>query len=76
MTKVFLGSDEKIWKRKREKEKNERWIDNGIRFEGAKSISESLKVNTSLTSLNLGGDEKIRNEKEKRKGNEMKEMNR
>ena len=44
--------------------------------EGAKSISESLKVNTSLTSLYLDCDEKIRNEKEKRKGNEMKEMNR
>ena len=34
-------------------------IDNRrIGDEGAKSISESLKINTSLTSLNLESDEK------------------
>ena len=39
-----------------------KWIDNWIGYEGAKTISESLKINTSLTSLNLRCDEKIRNE--------------
>ena len=42
------------------------WIDNQIGDEGAKAISESLKINTSLTSLNLRCSEKIRNEKEKK----------
>ena len=37
-------------------------IGNKIGDEGAKTISESLKINTSLTSLYLGGDEKIWNE--------------
>ena len=55
----------------REKNEKEKWIGNKIGYEGAKTISESLKINTSLTSLNLRGDEKIRNEKERR--NEMKE---
>ena len=39
---------------------------NGIGTEGAKAISESLKINTSLTYLNLSGDEKIRNENERK----------
>ena len=43
------------------------WIGNKIGDEGAKTISESLKINTSLTSLNLRCDEKIRNEKKKEK---------
>ena len=30
--------------------------------EGVKSLSESLKINASLTLLNLNGDEMIRNE--------------
>ena len=47
-----------------------KWIDNGIGTEGVKTISESLKINTSLTDLNLGSDEKIWNEKEKMKWNE------
>ncbi len=34
------------------------WIGNQIGDEGAKSLSEALKINTSLTSLNLGSDEK------------------
>ena len=34
-----------------------KWIGN-IGYEGAKSISESLKINSSLTELDLGGDEK------------------
>ena len=49
-----------------------KWIDNEIGDEGAKTISESLKINTSLTTLSLWSDEKIRNEKEKRKGKEIK----
>ena len=35
-----------------------KWIGNQIGAEGAKSIIESLKINTSLTELDLGGDEK------------------
>ena len=47
------------------------WIVNQIGDEGAKSLSETLKINTSLTSLGLIGDEKIRNEERR---NEMKEL--
>ena len=49
--------------------KMKEWIDNVIRYEGAKTISESLKINTSLTTLNLGRE--IWKGKERR--NEMKE---
>ena len=38
---------------------------NGIGIEGAKSMSEALKTNTTLTSLNLSGEEEER-EREKR----------
>ena len=38
---------------------------NGIGDEGAKSMSEALKTNTTLTSLNLCGEEEER-EREKR----------
>ena len=41
------------------------WIVNQIGDEGAKTISESLKINTSLTTLYLWGDDKIRNENER-----------
>ena len=34
------------------------WTDNEIGAEGATQISESLKINTTLTSLNLGCDDK------------------
>ena len=34
--------------------------------EGAKTISESLKINTSLADLDLRGDEKVINKKERR----------
>ena len=44
----------------------EKWIVNKIGDEGAKTISESLMINTSLTALYLRGDEKIWNEKERR----------
>ena len=40
---------------------------NVIRVEGAKAMSEMLKVNTTLTSFNLGGEEEKRKEKRKRK---------
>ena len=43
--------------------RNNKWKVNQMGDEGAKTISESLKINTSLTELNLEGDEKIRNEK-------------
>ena len=40
---------------------------NGIGVEGAKSMSEALKSNTTLTSLNLGCEEEERErEREKR----------
>ena len=49
----------KKWKWKREWNENEmnKWTDNEIGDEGASKISESLKVNTTLTELNLTGDE-------------------
>ena len=49
-----------------------KWKGNQIGNEGAKSVSESLKINTSLTTLNLGSDEKIRNENGRKNENEMK----
>ena len=61
--------------KRKENEKKWKWIGNQIGSEGAKTIRESLKINTSLTTLDLYGDEKIRNEEVKRmKRNE--EMNR
>ena len=44
---------------------------NGIRDEGAKSMSEALKSNTTLTSLDLESEEE--REREKRKRNERNE---
>ena len=35
------------------------WTDNHIGAAGAIQISESLKTNTTLTSLNLSGDDKL-----------------
>ena len=35
------------------------WTVNGIGDEGAVKISESLKTNTTLTELNLDGDDKM-----------------
>ena len=52
------------------------WIGNKIGMFGVISISESLKINTSLTELDLGGDEKIRNEKERRNEKWTERMNR
>ena len=44
---------------KREGNENEmnKWTGNKIGAEGASNISESLKVNTTLTVLHLSGDE-------------------
>ena len=55
--------------------RSEKWIANGIGDEGAKSISESLKINTSLTELYLWGEEKIANEKERRNKKNEKDNN-
>ena len=46
-----------------------KWTVNRIGDSGASKISESLKINTTLTELNLGSDE-IRNKNEKQKKNE------
>ena len=45
---------------------------NWMRDEGAKAMSEMMKVNTTLTTLNLGGEEerREREEKEQRKNDE------
>ena len=43
---------------------------NGIRDEGAKSLSEMLKVNNTLTSLNLGCEEEEKKGKRKKKRKE------
>ena len=45
-------------RKEKEKEtvKKRGWIGNWILNEGAKAVSESLKVNTTLTKLNLSGD--------------------
>ena len=65
---------DKKWKeeRKEENKNDEQWIGNEIGCEGAKAISESLKINTSLTELDLRGDEKIRNKKREKKWKEWK----
>ena len=40
-------------------DKNDKiWTGNGIGDSGARMISESLKTNTTLTTLSLSGDEK------------------
>ena len=59
------------WAVKRENAwRNEEWIVNTIGDEGAKSISESLKINTTLKELTLRSEEKISSEKRKRGMNE------
>ena len=45
---------------------NKKWTGNEIGAEGASSISESLKINTTLTELNLDSDD----EKNKTKNEE------
>ena len=41
---------------------------NGIGDEGAKSMSEMIRVNTTLTSLNLSCEEERKRGKRKKKG--------
>ena len=48
--------------------------DNNIRDEGTKAMSEMLKLNTTLTSLDLYGQEEERSGKEKER-NEKIRMN-
>ena len=44
------------------------WTGNNIGYEGARMISESLKTNTTLTKLELNGDEiEVNQNKEKSK---------
>ena len=42
--------------RKKRNDKNEIWTGNNIGDSGARMISESLKTNTTLTTLWLNGD--------------------
>ena len=44
--------------------------DNGIGDEGAKAMSEMMKVNTTLTSLNLSGEEERKKRKKRMKKKE------
>ena len=48
---------------------NEVWTGNDIGAEGARMISEALKSNSTLTELDLRGDEK--NDKERKKRNRI-----
>ncbi len=63
------------WERKTIIMKMKKWIDSQIGIEEAKAISESLKINSSLTELNLHGNinemKWKRKEGEEMKGNEM-----
>ena len=52
-----------------------KWTGNKIGDSGASKISESLKVNTTLTKLNLSCDEMNKNESEKEKEMKMKRTN-
>ena len=71
LTQLELGGDEDLYemkgrkKERRKEQRNKKEIDNDIGDEGAKSISKSLKINSSLTELDLYSDEKKRNSKEK-----------
>ena len=47
----------KIWN-------NEKWTGNNFGDEGATKISESLMTNTTLTTLNLRGDDNIMKNKQ------------
>ena len=44
--------------------------DNGIGSEGAKAQSEMLKVNSTLTTLNLRSEEEAKEKEKKRKKSE------
>ena len=45
------------WKREGNEIEMNKWTGNKIGAEGASKISETLKVNTTLTVLDLGSDE-------------------
>ena len=64
-----MRKKEKREKRER-KEKEERMTGNGIGDEGAKAISEMLKVNSTLTELNLRGEEERKERRERKKKKE------
>ena len=41
--------------------------ENGIGDEGARALSEMMKVNTTLTELNLGGEKKEKRKRMRKK---------
>ena len=64
--------ESKMWERKiigkiKKKAKEEWMTGNEIGVEGAKSMSEMLKVNTTLKSLKLSGEERRKKEKRNKK---------
>ena len=61
------------YKKKEIGTKDEQWTGNEIGAEGAKAISEALKINTTLTLLDLNSDDKIVVERNKER--KKKEMN-
>jgi len=68
---TYLDMSGDKWERMRWKERLSiipyKWTGNEIGDSGANEISESLKVNTTLTELYLGSDEEERNEKEEKR---------
>ena len=56
--------------KKRKERNDERMTDNRIGDEGAKSMSEALKTNTTLTSLDLGREEEERKREKREMMNE------
>ena len=54
-------------KKEKREEKEERMTGNRIRVEGAKAMSSMMKVNNTLTELNLGCEEKRKERRERRK---------
>ena len=52
-------------KRKEKEKKEERMTDNEIGDEGAKALSEMLKVNTTLKRLNLSCEKERKKERKK-----------
>ena len=53
--------------KKRKKEKEDCLTGNEIRDNGAKTMSDAMKLNTTLTLLNLGCEEKEKKGKRKNK---------
>ena len=66
MTELNLDSEDE--KRERDGERRKRRMtENEIGDEGAKAMSEMMKVNSTLTSLNLGSEEERRERKKRKK---------